>query len=1419
MEKRLQQQDRRDSAEIALAPGQIGPDAAAQEPDAAPEPADQAAPAPDATAAGAAVGASGAAAAGGTDGQAVTADAAGQQAGGETAARGTDGEAAAGPGAGPGEVADMDGPAGRASGAPAQDASMEAGGGPCAGGQEPSTGSDLDGTAATAGGGGGAPAAADEQPEPTAPDVAQQEPTSALATVGQLPAATMLTSLEGVDASVNRSVGQERADLAANPPQLERPSGAPQTLHGAPQEAAPASYAPDKVQKAMPKGARKQAKPEGTTVMGAPSPVAQVQTPKVTGDQSGKITDADVRNIQQAVDSVPTTDPVLDHASVGVAQTVELSGETDPALTDEQQARLKEKSDAVLATGREDAAKPLGENRIYPDVPHEILKAKMPAVPQASQAGTAGAAGPGGATAGGETAQGAAPGAATGGAGAVGDQALSAIAQQERGPEIQAAVGQGQSQMATSQQDKQQQEQIAQQEHEEKVAAAIKEHTDQQAVERAKAKGEVGEQRAKWQAGQDAAVTRADDDARTGHDGVRGDIARTKTEQDEEIHKRQKDDNESIAAKRREAEEQARKERDKKKEPSGWLSRIGSAIAGAFNALVSFVKGVFDAARKFVQDVINKFTSFVTGLIDAARKAIVGLIKDFADALIAIGDKLLAAFPELRDKFRKGIEKLRDAAIHTVNKIANALKTAVTKLLDALAKALTSLLDGLEKGLLAAVQFVKSAVVGAINFVKAAIAVLGEFAAIIKDVAAGPGAWIKNLGAAIVDGIRNFLWDAVKTAVKQWFDEKVEAIVGLGQVIINVLIKGCFSMAKIARMAWDALIKALPMILIQVVIERLVSLIVPAAGAIMAIVQGVIAAYHAIGKIIAAIGKFITFLKAVRSGQAARPFAEAVAAGAVALLEFVAGFLMAKLGSAAKGVASRLKGIADRIMKFLARGAKAVKKGVGTAVNLAKRGAKAAAGAIKRGFHAVVRAGKRGTKWLASTAKGAVKAIGRGARALGRRLAKTKLGKLLGNVGGKLKAKYQQFKAKAAGWRDKYKKWREDRKKNKPTPEQRLERAVDRIQPKAQFVLKRGIRGIVMHGLLGVLRRLYRLTGLEVFGAKAFNIRAWINPGTVVITGVTLDVDRLLTFIRRLSADIIRQGSRAQHAGKNPQIRPSTSAGGMPMHVIPEGTPGGHIAAYFRRLAALRGGQHDIFRFERIGDDPIDVTRKQMRRTHGATQPDTRNRLVLMRRLFRDKGQSRETGLKYTELRALVTLAGPAHGRSIATDALNLLKGEVPRGPDAESSAQVATWLVFQEQHRNVGALATNAMALDLAARGQLPLHDAIAMMPMSMGGAQAAGDRLHKYLVRGDPLLDPTSGSMTTEEAAKEREGVRKAEALMNAEVKIIVLWVESLRDLELLNEGDEKTKEQRLLDQIRDRLYKIYNVPSDFRPAGVGG
>ena len=1325
VEKRLEEQDRREGGRIEVAAGQVGPDAAEQEPDAAPgpgpEPAAGAAPGP-ATATG------GAGAVAGPEAGIAAGTAAGPEAAGAGSTAGgtaVPGEAAADVAGAPGPEGGPGGAAPGAAGAVPEDASLEAGGGACAEAPEPAPAPEQGGGPCGSGG----PGAAPEQPQPAAPDVSQQEPQAALATAGQLPATQMLASLDGVGTAATRSAGQERDQLAGSPPQLERPSGAPQTWHGAPREASPASYTPDKVEKVTAAGKGEQKEPESKTVTGGPTPADQVPAPKITGDESGKTTDADVQHIQEAVGSVPTTDPVLDHASVGTAPTVELSGETDPALSDQQQARLHDKSMAILATGREDAAKPLGENQIYPDVPHEILTAQVPAAQPSSPAGPASAAiGPaaGGAGAG-----------ATGGPNAAGDQAVSAIAQQERGPQLQAAVGQGQSQMAAGQESKQQDEQRAQDEHRAQLEIAIKEHADQETAERAKARELAHGQRTAWQQEQAKLVSDAGTEAGQKHDKARSDITEQKAGTDRKVADRQRDDNGAIEAQRRKAEKDARAERDKKKDSDGWFGKIVSAIKDAFNALVSAIKGIFDAARAFVQGVIDKFKSFVTGLIDLARKAIAGLIKALADVLIKIGDTLLAAFPTLRDKFRKMIEDLRDASIRTVNKIADALKSAVTKLLDLFAKALTALLDLYEKALMAAVAYVRDVVTGVIDFVKSAIAALADFAAIVADVAADPIGWLKKLGAAVVDGIRNCLWGAIKNAVRQWFNEKVQAIIGLGQLIIKVLIKGCFSVAKIARMAWDALIKSLPAMLIQILVERLISLIVPAAGAIMAIVQGAIAAYQSIGKIIAAISKFVAFLKGVRSGQGARLFAEGLAAGVVALIEFVSNFLMSKLGNAAKGVGTKLKGIADRILKFLARGAKAVRKGVGVVVNTAKRVAKAAAGLAKKVFKGVARAGRGGMQTLGRMAKGAVHALGRGARALGSRLAKTKVGKALISTASKLKAMYQKAKAKLIEWREKFKKWREDRKKNKPTPEQRLEAAVERIRPKAQWLLDRGIPRPILNITLKGLKFWYRLADLSITGRPASGIRAALNPEEDSNQTDEVIEDEILRMVREMvESDLASQEAQEQAAQvtATPQdpgevapeaflTRGSASTIQKPARVsqisIPSGVPPRRAAAGLRqvismgrvgriRVIRLGGEKGIVFASVRTtGSDPIGVLRQLRRNESGIYVPvDVPHTYAKQAQLAAQAGKEVSAGLQALRQGDYEAVAEMPHAELVAQTGTQLMLAEPGRAPYAHATAEAAGELVQAAGHGE---------------RAGVPLSEILAKGPYTKSGSVSA--------------------------------------------------------------------------------------------------
>ncbi|WP_158891579.1 eCIS core domain-containing protein [Amycolatopsis anabasis] len=1037
---------------------------------------------------------------------------------------------------------------GAEAGAPpiAPEASLEPGGGACAGAPEPTTegAKPEGGEGGCAGGGGGAagaaPPPAEQQPAPS--DVSGQPPEAALATVGTLPPDKMRSSLSGVDSAVSRDVGEQQNALAAAPPTMQRPSGAPRTMSGPPEAAPPGDAERVRLEKAEAERAEQQKKQQAKEVQGT-DPAAQAQRPQVAGGTDGKLSEREVRNVEQAVDNVPTTDPAL-HTTVGPVQKVELKGETDPVRTDQQAAELTKSSQEIHAGGREEAAKPLGEDQIFPNAPAETLTAQVP-----SGGGPAGPAGPGG------------PGAE--------EPGVAVVAQQERGPQIQAGVAQGQAQMGAERQNQQQAQAQANAQHQAEVTQAVQENAQAQAAERGKVAEDAAAKREEWRGEQDKKIEETGAEAGKEHEKSRAGIVQEKTETDQKNEAKQKEDNDRIAREREQAEEKARKEKERKKEESegGIFGWIASKVKSFFEGLLNAITAIFDAAVKLVNTIVKEFTKIVTGLIDLARNAIIGLINTLANILIKLCDVLAVFFPELAARIRKAIETLRDAAIAVVNKLADALKAGVEFLLNKLAQALTGLLRLLEAGLKAAVKIVEGVVNAAIEFAKAAIQLLGKFAAIIADIASmGVGPWLGKLGSSAKEGIQNHLWGAIKSAVKRWFNEKVESILGLGKAVINVLIKGCVSMAQIGKMAWDALIASLPMIIIMVIIERLVSLIVPAAGAVLAVVQGLMAAWGTISKILAAIGAFIAFLMAVKSGPAACLFAAAVAAGVVALLEFITNFLMAKLAMAAKGVGRTLQGMAKKITAGLGRAGKGARKAAGTAVNSARRGLKSASQALRpprrparpAGPGAARRPGapprtrrpgRPGTgpgrrvperrpearrpsrrrdrrrederetpprrvsparaalNRVKHTVRNGLRKVGQALRKVGRKVANSKLGRALKNGAKKLRDKFQRTRDRL---KDRQKQRQEDRRRHEDqrrkneeqTKDQRLALIVARIRPKLVSLLRRGVYERVLNGVLAGMRIWYRLTGLTTVGRPNFRVVATLNPSASPTDGI-----------------------------------------------------------------------------------------------------------------------------------------------------------------------------------------------------------------------------------------------------------------------------------------------------------------------------
>ena len=777
------------------------------------------------------------------------------------------------------------------------------------------------GGGAPGGGGGDGPA----KPEKAVPAVAAAKPEAGLSQLAGVRPDKLVPALGQVHTAATGDVGKARAEQRANPPkQLSTgdaagpkraagPDAASKAAAGAPAAngAAPggAGKADAPVKAEVPGGeAKKQARQSeaaqqqqtaGQMVAEAARSIASWLGSWLGGSagkrsddkQQGGMSEAETKQMSGSLDKLPTSAAGI-ATSPGPAPELAMQGEAQ-GTADARRAELETETARLEQQGRADSRVPLGEDSIETSVPTEELVAR-PAPRGAPPAAAL------------PTLEGAAP-----------SEEVGFVAKEQHGAEIDAALAKASADV-TAERAKHTQEEAKARADADKQVRDLKTKADADHVAaRAKAKGESDKARGEWQAeidkqGKDARK-KADKKVAEGMAQVQAEEAKANAEAKQHIEEGQQKAEEEKQKGEREAEEAKQKGKSKSSGFFGWLSSKAKAF---FDGIKKAISAAIDAARKAVKAVIDAAKKLAMAAIDLARKAITAAIKAIGDALIAISDVLLAAFPGLKAKFQAAIRKAVDVATAAVNKIADGLKQAVQAALDLLGAALDKALGLLEKGLHAIVDAAGAVVQGAIKAAQAVVEALGTWAKLIKDVATGPGAWLRKLGAAIVDGIRNHLWAAFKTAVVEWFKSKVFELLGVGGIVLQLLLEGGLTREHIIQMALDALIVAIPAALIAILIEKLVSMIVPAAGALMAIIEGLQAAWGTISRIIAAFAAFMAFLLAVKSGGAGPLFAVALASAAVVLLDFVANWLLKKLASAARKVGAKLKGLAE---KFKAR--------------------------------------------------------------------------------------------------------------------------------------------------------------------------------------------------------------------------------------------------------------------------------------------------------------------------------------------------------------------------------------------------------------------------------------------------------------------------------------------------------------------
>jgi hypothetical protein len=908
-----------------------------------------------------------------------------------------------------------------------------------------------DGHEDTGGGGGGGGAAVADAPEEPAPAVsANADPATAMGTVATLDPVPAQQALGGVTAAIGRTSTADHGELANAPPEATPPAAPPGGAPPKPAAAAPAAPAIVKVPEA--------AAPPPTPIA-APNipnvPIPAIAAPHVTSNADGKVTAADAQHIGESVSALPTSDPAL-NVTAGAAPALVLDGATDPRRAAEQREAVAKSTHDAAEAARQDAARPMGEDHIVPTVKAETLRGEVPAAKPAAAGAEA--------------------------APAEADVAIAVVARERAGDQVRAAAVAGSQDLSAKRAEQQTKMTQARTDTQSDMDKEIAASGETQVAERNKARGAVTVSRGQWNGEQHDLVKKADTEGdeevtvaqRQAHEHQ----TKAKTEADGHIA----DGNRKIADTRKDAETKARVERARARKESdnaGFFSRVASAIGSFFDGIRKAIHAAFEFARKLVADAIAAAQRLAAEAIDRARNAVVGLIRKAGAALIAIGDRVLAAFPTLREKFHNTINKLVDAAVAVVNKIADTLKKGVKLLLDLLGKALTFILDAYEALYMAAVNVVAGAIKAAINIAKAVVQAIGVFAQLIRDIVSNPGQWLRNLGSALYDGVRNHLWKALKAAIKEWFNSKVEAVVGIGKLIFQVLAKGGIPFKRIAAMVWVAVKAAIPRAIIEFLIQKVISMLIPAAAAIMAIIEGLQAAWATASRIIAAVERFVTFLKAVKGGNAGPQFANAVAAAAVAVIDFTANFIISKIGKGAKSVGSKLSGIAARIMAFLKKGAAAIGRGLRKVGQVIMRGVRA----IGRGLAAAAR-------WIANSK------IGRALIAAGRWIANSKLGKAIARA-------YQAIKKKIKEAKEKIKAWWE--KRNSPEAKQkRLDKAVAAIRPSAEALLSKGVGRARFWLQRQYWRVRYLLSSIGIEGGQlvaAINPRAPVGPAEESVVG------------------------------------------------------------------------------------------------------------------------------------------------------------------------------------------------------------------------------------------------------------------------------------------------------------------------------
>ncbi|MCH9650643.1 MAG: DUF4157 domain-containing protein [Deltaproteobacteria bacterium] len=304
---------------------------------------------------------------------------------------------------------------------------------------------------------------------------------------------------------------------------------------------------------------------------------------------------------------------------------------------------------------------------------------------------------------------------------------------------------------------------------------------------------------------------------------------------------------------------------------------------------LSKVKAIYSRNRERyitrIDTLIGEITADVETTISDSKKIL-------EDAKVEI-EKLVADLPkDLQEEARKAQERVLQRFSTLEKQVAQAEKQAKSSLQRLRKQAIDAVDKELEK-----IKSENEALLDKLaNFVKKLAELLGKFLALMTRVTRmGVGSFISSALSQAQEGIKKHLWGALQQAFKEWVFRKIpflEPLLNLPPNWMEMLAGLALSLPALFMEHLPSMLPAIGVAAMIWLSLNLAAKLIPGAGAIMAVIDGIRAAWGLVQSLFSAAEAFFGFvMKVAQPANGAAQFALALARGIVAGLEAVLTFL------------------------------------------------------------------------------------------------------------------------------------------------------------------------------------------------------------------------------------------------------------------------------------------------------------------------------------------------------------------------------------------------------------------------------------------------------------------------------------------------------------------------------------------------